>query len=126
MRFIHANVLPLWSSTDLSASRNGPWLKLNSADTVSLQVTMGSAGTLNGTWTLQAGLGRAGAVDDVPDGSPATLDGSTYTVVNGLISGEGTLIVNITRAPFSYVRWVWTRTSGTGTLTESLMSTKSE
>jgi hypothetical protein len=126
MRFRSVSVLPLWSSTNLSASVTGPWHEITAADRLALQVTMGSAGTLNGTWTLQAGLGST--IDGLvgPSGNAATIEGSTYAVVNGLVAGEDTLIVNVSPASFTWIRWVWTTTSGTGTLTQSLISVKSE
>jgi hypothetical protein len=105
---------------------NGPWLELAAADKAALQITMGSAGTLNGTWALQVALGDTQVGATAPLGTPTTLEGSSFAVVNGLIAGEASLVANISVAPFSWIRWVWTRTSGTGTLTESLLAVKGE
>ncbi len=103
MKLVNRDNIKNWSSTSLSARVNGPW----------------TGSSLNGTLKLQIANGEADTTGIAPLGTAVDLSGASYAMVSSLIGSDSSLILNFSDVPFTWCRWVWTRTSGTGTLSAS-------
>lgn len=118
MKLVNRDNIKNWSSTSLSASVNGPWINVEAAEKLSLQITW-TGSSLNGTVKLQIANGEADTTGIAPLGTAVDLSGASYAMVSSLIGSDSSLILNFSDVPFTWCRWVWTRTSGTGTLSAS-------
>lgn len=123
MKLVNLNNLANWSSTSLSANANGPWINVEAAEKLSLQVTW-TGSSLVGTMSFQVASGPVGSTGIAPLATATALVGASYAMSASLIGGESSLCVSFPDVPFTWIRWVWTNTSGTGTLTESNITLK--
>lgn len=123
MRSRANNLLSQWSSTNLASSINGPWIQVGTSKSLSLSLTW--SGTANGAFTVQT-ASKDDTDKTAPTANFSALDGATYTMSSGTISGDTNLQINIPFAPFNWVRVIWTNTSGSGTLTDAAISVLGE
>jgi len=102
-----------WSSLSLGASINGPAINIRNFIGFYFNVRYTGA-SVDGTFKLQA----SGDVDSVPT-HWKDISGAT-----AVASGPGSVDFNISGANYPWVRIVFTRTSGTGTIQESNITLK--
>lgn len=95
------------SALSLGATANGPWIPIDRQyNGFSIEAIVSAASSLNGTLKLQ--------VTNIPQ--PGTADGADVTNSSVTLTGDGTTIWNVDRQHFKWVRYVWTRSAGTGAL----------
>lgn len=108
----YGNNTTQWSSLSLGASVNGPAINIRDFIGFYLNIIYTGAG-VDGTFKLQAS-GDVGTPTNWKDISGAT----------SVASGPGTADFNVSGANYPWVRVVFARTSGTGTITQSTICLK--
>jgi hypothetical protein len=99
------------SAVALSASSNGtPISVMKQFEGFALQAVISSSSSLNGTLKIQANIDSGSSTTNWAD-----IGGTTATVI-----ADGVTMWSIGRHHFKYVRIVWTRTAGSGTMTTTL------
>lgn len=100
-------------ATDMSVTINGPALILEQSQDFSIQVKW--TGTPTGTLKLQCSNDVESTVTDWED-----IPGSSVAIAGA----AGQQVYNYVRAPFRWVRLVWTASSGSGTFTKAIFNSK--
>lgn len=100
-------------STAMASTINGPDINVNLYQDFSLFVKW--SGTPTGTLKLQCSNDVGDSVTDWED-----VPGSSVSVAGA----AGQQVWNYTRAPFRWVRLVWTASSGSGTFTKVIFNSK--
>jgi hypothetical protein len=95
-------VSPVESAKSLASSFDGASFNVGGFHSVAISNVVTSASSLNGTLKLQASVDGA-AWGDVASASAT-------------ITADGTTIFTIANNPYQFIRLVWTRTAGSGTL----------
>ena len=115
MYFVNGDVLKHnpTQPVDMSVNVNGPGLNVKQAVNVALRVAY-SGPTAAGIFKLQ------GSND--PTDSPVNWDDITGTT--STVAGAGSSFWNVSNIGFSWIRWIYVRTSGTGTITEASITAK--
>jgi len=106
--------LTLQASNALGASFNGTAINVDKNSGFCLAAVVDTASTLNGTLKLQASLAAVKEIADIPSTSWGDVSGITLT-----ITADGCYLYTIDRHHFRWVRLVWTRTGGTGNVTQT-------
>jgi hypothetical protein len=106
--------IPLISAVSMGATITSSVIDVLQTDNIGLQVTWTSANAV-GTITVE------GSVDYDPHFETGTFYALTFDpVLTQPNSDNGGYLVNINQFPWPYVRVVYTRSSGTGTLTVNI------
>ena len=95
-------VSPLDVAGDMSSSFNGTSFNVGGFHDVAVSSVVTNASTLNGTLKLQG-----------------SVDGSNWADVpstSATLNSNGTTIFNVANNSYQFVRLVWTRNAGSGTL----------
>ena len=100
-------------STAMASSINGPDINVNLYQDFSVMIKW--TGTPTGTFKLQCSNDVGDSVTDWED-----VPGSSLAVAGA----AGQQVYNYTRAPFRWVRLVWTASSGSGTFTKCIFNAK--
>lgn len=94
-------VSPYITNLSLGASVNTDSFFVGSFDHIAVQSVVTDASALNGTLQLEKSV----------DGTSWDNQGSAVTVNSNSVN-----IITVNNVAFGYIRFVWTRTAGTGTL----------
>lgn len=106
--------------TDLSASVSSSAILVEHVGMLSLSLAW--SGAINGDLEIQCSNDVTSKADDVSNWD--TIDASVAVIAAGLLDGETHVTYNISNTAFRWFRVVYTRTSGSGTLTLATMYTK--
>lgn len=104
-------------TASLGASTNGTPFKVERMDECNFQFVWTDAGSLSGTVKLQVSNDAfTGNIDELnPNSHWEDYSASPYAV-----SGSSSHNINVADMGFTAIRWVWTRTAGTGSLTVNI------
>jgi len=112
MKYNNSSLIPRGINTSLAASMNSGPIRLREA--VGYAIYIKYTGAPTGTFKLQA------SVDS--NDSPVNWEDLPFTsAATGI---PGTVLFNIANVFYSWVRIVYTRTGGTGTITDAYFSVK--
>jgi len=95
----------------LASTQTGPSIEVKGSDLYSIEAVVTAASSLNGTLKIQV---------SVSGNNWSDLTGSTLTLTT-----DGTSIYSISEVAYNYVRLVWTRTGGSGTLNATVSRKRS-
>jgi len=119
MNFNNSSFLDDLSTTSLGASFNLPALRIRDAVGIALYLKWTGAGT-DGTFKVQ--------VSNDPQANLSTADSPANWIdlpgSNWIASGAGDNLWNIKDTYFPWIRLVFTRNSGTGTIVNASLTTK--
>lgn len=111
------------SATSMGATVNGEWLNVEGIDDLSFHIQWASANAV-GVFSVQGS--NAGPLLDSstrragPAATPSPVTIYTEATTNPN-SNNGTHFIPLTNNAFAWVRFIYTRTSGTGTLNVAFM-----
>lgn len=102
---------------DLSASFNSDPFRLEQMDLVAIQAAVSGSALLNGTLKLQVSCDVGLDSGTGPGGILNVTNWTDYAGSETTITADGTTLWNVSQCAFKWIRVVYTRTAGTGTLT---------